>query len=222
MNISKFELILHFSDTTKAQAPIQKIGSLLNEDVTDDFEPVISRKENEKFAIRWGYDEVGLIKEDVRNVRGCINKFIKTTETINGAIPIGTLSKRQLAIDWIFPVDEKYNFKQLQRKYTDFFINKNELVRNTFDSSMVLDFHSEQGTLHHQSGAMKIPQLEIEFRTFVVPKNNPKLFLFLETEIENGEPKTYSEQDMGDFIEKSYQICRNHAILFKKLTGAVL
>jgi hypothetical protein len=222
MNISKFELILHFSNTLRAKTPIQNIGLLLGEEVTEDIEPVISRKESEKFAIRWDYDEVGILKEDVRNVRGCINKFLKTTKIINGAVPIGNLLKRQLVIDWIFPIDEKYNFKQLQRKYTEFFINNNELIRNTFDSSVLLDYHSEQGTLHHQSGAMQIPQLENEFRSFVIPKNNPKLFLFLETQIENGEPITYSDLDMEDFIGKSYQICRTHANVFQKIVEAVL
>jgi hypothetical protein len=222
MNISKFELILSFSNTTKAQTPIQKIGSSLNENVTEDFEPVISRKEKEKFAIRWDYNEVGVIKEDVRNVKVCIKKFLKATENINEIIPLGNLSKRQLRIDWIFPVDEKYNFKILQRKYTNFFITKNIFARKAFDSSLLLDFYTEQGTLHHQSGAMKIPQLEGEFRSFIVPKNNPKLFLFLETEIENGVPVNYSEQDTEDFIVKSYQICLAHANLFKSSIEDVL
>ena len=141
MNISKFELILQFSDSTKVRTPIQNIAMLLGEEANEEIEPVISRRENEKFAIRWDYDEVGILKEDVRNVRQCITKFIKTTEKINGMIPIGNLSKRQLVIDWIFPVNDKYSFKQLQHKYTDLFIINDKLVRNTFDSSVLLDYH---------------------------------------------------------------------------------
>ena len=222
MNISKFELILQFSDSTKVRTPIQNIAMLLGEEANEEIEPVISRRENEKFAIRWDYDEVGILKEDVRNVRQCITKFLKTTEKINGMIPIGNVSKRRLVIDWIFPVNNKYSFKQLQHKYTDLFIINDKLVRNTFDSSVLLDYHSKQGILHHQSGVMKIPQLEKEFRSFVIPKINPKLFLFLETEIENEQPMTYSEQDMRDFVVESYQICKFHATLFKKVMEAVL
>ena len=222
MNISKFELILQFSDSTKVRTPIQNIAMLLGEEANEEIEPVISRRENEKFAIRWDYDEVGILKEDVRNVRQCITKFLKTTEKINGMIPIGNVSKRRLVIDWIFPVNNKYSFKQLQHKYTNLFIINDKLVRNTFDSSVLLDYHSKQGILHHQSGVMKIPQLEKEFRSFVIPKINPKLFLFLETEIENEQPMTYSEQDMRDFVVESYQICKFHATLFKKVMEAVL
>lgn len=222
MNISAFDLRLQFAEDTKLRTPIKAVCELLGEEVSEEIEPVISREENAQFAVRWDYDEIGILKEDVGSVRRCITRFLETTENINKVAPIGNLSKRQLTVDWILPTDKKYKFKQIELKYRKVFIISNELVKGSFDSSMLLDIDCEQGTLHHQSGAMKIPQLKDDFRSFEIGKNHPRVFLFLQTEIENKQVTTYSKEDMRDFMWKSYQICKSHATHFRKVMETVL
>lgn len=217
INISSLEFVLSVERT-----PLQDISKLLREEAPEESEPVISRNEREKFAINWEYGSLGLLKEDVRNVQDCINKFLETIKRINAIAPIQKLSARELRVDWMLPVDKKYSFRQLHTRYVTTFIRNRELLRKAVDSSVLLDINCEQGILHHESGPMKISQLKEDFRAFDTRRDHPKLFMFLQTEVENKQRVEYSEEDTIEFMRESFSICKSHARRFEKIMEAML
>jgi len=223
MNISRFELILDFAEETRLHTHSHIVSKALGEELLDEeYQPVIVRDEKDKFGVRWDYEECGIIKEDIGDEKECINTFVATLESINNVAPLGKLSMRYLRVDWIFPVSDKYDFKTLEVKYRQAFIKENELFRECYDSSVVIDMKYDQLTLHHQSGAMDLAQLQDMFKVFTIKEGHPSLFLFLNTQVTDKQLTTYSRDDMENFIQHSFQLCKTHAEVFGKTVEGIL
>lgn len=223
MNISAFELTLIFAEDTRLKTYVGAVSEALGEEITGEIsQPVIVRRGKEKFAARWDYAKCSMLKEDVDNSNECINEFIETIETINGVAPIGKLSSRNIRVDWVLPVNDKYNFKKLEVEYRRIFIKQTSLSNKAYDSSVLLDIKCDQGILHHQSGPMGIAQLQDGWRSFKTKDGYPNLFLFIDSVINDEQLIEYSKLDMKKFVKNSFQLCKSHAENFEKIVGGVL
>ncbi len=223
MEISRLELVLDIAEEAKLHTHSYNVSKTLGEELSDEeYQPIIVRDEKNKFGIRWDYETCGIITENVENENDCINKFISTLESINKVAPFGKFSTRKLRVDWIFPVNEKYDFKTLELKYRHIFIKDNEIFKKCYDSSVVMDMSYEHIKLHHQSGTMDISQLQNMFKVFTIKKGHPTLFLFLNTEASESRIINYSVDNMKEFILYSFNLCKNQAEEFGKMMEAVL
>lgn len=222
MDISRFELLLDFAEETRLHTLPYKISEVLGEkELEDDYTSTVFRDDEEKFGVKWNYESCGIIKEDVSDTEKYIKKLISTLELINNVAPIGIMAKRTLRIDWIFPSKEK-EFDVLEKKYRQIFIREHELFSRCSDSSVVIDMEYEGVTLHHQSGAMRLSQLQEMFKVFTIREGHPPLFLFINNEVTDSHPIQYTKDDMDKFIEYSFQISKSHAENFGKIVGRLL
>jgi hypothetical protein len=223
MNISTFELALFFAEETQLKMYTSAVSEVLGEQMLEEeYEPCVVRKEKEKLAIYWRYDSCGILKEDVSNVQEVIKKFSTTIEIINGVAPIRKLSSKRLRIDWVMPVNSKYDYKNLEMKYRKAFIRENPLFKEGYDSSVVLDMKYDKLVLHHQSGAMGIAQLQSDYRQFKTKEGYPLLFLFVNSYVTDDQLEDYSKESIGIFIKDSYKLIKSHAQEFEKMMEGVL
>ncbi len=222
MDISKFELSLDFAEETRLHTLSYKISEVLGEtELEDNYIPTVFRDNKEKFGVKWDYVSCGIIKEDVSDAEEYIKKLISTLELINNVAPIGIMPKRTLRIDWIFPSKEN-EFDVLEKKYRQMFVQEHGLFSRGFDSSVVIDMEYEGVTLHHQSGAMRLSQLQEMYKVFTIREGHPPLFLFINNEVTDSHPIQYTKDGMDKFIDHSFQISKSNAEKFGKIVGGLL
>ena len=151
----------------------------------------------------------------------CISNFTKTLETVNKVVPVGKILSKRLRVYWILPAS-KYDFKNLEMKYRQIFVNDSEIFSNCIDSTVVIDMKRDEWKFSHQSGAMEVAQLQNLFRVFNIKEGQAKIFLFLATTITDEQLEEYSRENMENFLNKSYEICKTHSDKFEGIMEEIL
>jgi len=225
MIIIRLELLLDFDNKTKSITPAQAVFKALGGQVTGEKEPLqpgaVIRSEKDKWAASWHYDSCNIMHEDVDNYQECFKHMLATLEKINQTVPLGVLSRGRFRSYWILPAG-KYDLVTLKQKYQYTFIKDSGLFSNSIDSCTLVEMQYNKWVLHHQSGAMDIPQLQRDFKLFKIREGTPKVFLFLATTVTSPLLVTYQSKDIEDFINKSFDLCKLHSDKFQTIMEGVL
>lgn len=222
MDINSIELRLEFAGPTQLKDYSTLVADVLGgQEEREEPESIIVRRAKEKVAISWNYDSCGLVKEDAEDSEECIKTFMDILESINAVAPIGILSERVLRADWVFPVDPKCKFRDLEARYRELFVENTALFEGAFDSSLVIDMKRGKRLLHHESGAMAIAQLREDWRVFATARGHPVLFLFLNTFVTDTQSAEYTRESLASFALGAFQLCESHAKAFEKATEGI-
>lgn len=226
MELIRFETKLKFAKKSRVVTPAYSVlKALTDKEPPEEQRPkepgVLIRNEQQKHAVRWDYDECGILYEDTAEHNNCIKDTVRVLDMINHVAPITQINWRELIIYWILPTP-KYNFKSLELKYRENFIKPSAIFHRCVDSSVAIDMKYDDCILHHASGAMNITQLQSDYKIFKMKEQQAKLFIFLETSISNGKMIEYSSKDLREFLEKSFEKCNSHANEFQKEMEAIL
>ena len=225
MFISRFELLLDIAEDAKIRTPAKSLREIFTnggfgKDNQD--EHIGMRDDKDKFGISWRYSQISIIQEDYQNSADeCVKKFQTNINKINNVAPIGKLSRKRLKVHWIIPSVNFKDFVSLEKKYRDIFINDKPLFKDCTDSSIVIDMRYGGWLLHHQSGPMKLEQLQTEFRVFKIKEGHPKLFIFLDTVLFDDELAQYSVGSMEQFMSNGFTLCQSHADGFQKVLEGI-
>jgi hypothetical protein len=135
----------------------------------------------------------------------------------NKAVPIRQMAGIQFDTNWIIEAND-YDFSELEKKYRKaMLITPIGIDGTVIDSSAIFDIQLDDGsTLHHQSGAMRLQQLEEDY-LFFGPEQLPKTFLFLEAQVERLEPMRYSDKGMRAALSVFRAYCKSHADRIEKI-----
>lgn len=226
MNLSYFEIHLGFSKKHKVATPASAIFRALTgkQEPSGDkpIEPGVRiRDEQQKQLIFWHYNSCTVLYEDRQDYDFCINGTVNLLDRIDKIAPIRELELMRFRADWILPV-VNYDFKSLEQKYREHFIKQHAIFDNCYDSSVVIYMKRNKWTLHHQSGAMNIDQLQRDYRVFPMEKTKDKLFLFLSNKVESTETIIYSNKQMKGFLDEAFKMCKNHSELFQSMMEGIL
>lgn len=223
MNLIRFETIIDIEERTRAVTPAYAIYKQLGgREMPKERLPrepgVNIRRGNEKYAVRWHYDSCSVLHEDNTDHKFCIKHTIEILEKINEVAPIGELSRLTLVLNWILPVQGK-DFTSLELKYRNNFMKSSPIFENYVDSSIIVDMEWQDRVFTHQSGAMKILQLQEEYREFPTKKGHPELFFFLHTRMATKNVLTYSSKTVNQFLTSSFEKCKIHSDNFERVMG---
>ena len=225
MIIVSIELSLDFAENTQLRTPARAVFETFLGEVKKERRPheppANIRNEKEKTVIRWDYKSCNIIQEDVDDILKCISNFTNIIVTVNKVAPVGKILSKRLRVYWILPVS-KYDFKNLEMKYRQMFIKDSEIFSNCTDSTVVIDMKRDEWKFSHQSGAMDVAQLQNEFRVFNIKEEQAKIFLFLATTITDEQLEEYSRENMENFLNKSYEICKTHSDKFEGIMEEML
>jgi hypothetical protein len=219
----RIELELIFDKTSVALTPAYSIFSKLSDAKSPKppHEPGVTlRNEQIKRAFKWDYNSCGILYEDVINYNDCLAQFVKLLDEVNNIVPIGKISTQVLRTFWVIPV--KYDFAALETKHRNMFIKDNVLFNNIFDSTFVIESKIDSADFHHQSGAMTLNQLQSQYRVFKQKEAFPNIFLFMAATLTSRESIEYSNQSMGEYIQRAFQICKSHSDNFQRTMEGVL
>ncbi|MDO9333597.1 MAG: hypothetical protein Q7T57_03635 [Dehalococcoidales bacterium] len=220
----RIELELTIDKMSEAPTPAHIIFDKLSDSNRPRIPPkepgVAIRDEQIKRAFRWDYKSCSILYEDVSNYDNWIAQIIKVLDDVNNAVPIRKITEEVLRTFWVIPT--KYDFSTLESKYRFMFIKDNPLFSNILDSTIVVESRIDLGEFHHQSGAMKINQLQTQFRVFKLKNDFPKVFLFLDATVTAKDNVEYSNQYMREYIQKAFQICKSHSDSFEKTMEAIV
>lgn len=166
--------------------------------------------------ILWRFDKCKIILEDASSLERCVETALLWLNQIEKVAPIGKLDNTEVSTYWLLPAPS-YDFASLERKYREKMIANNEdILKGTFDSSVILDIGINDCILHHQSGAMKRQQLLEEYLAFKSDKL-PEVFLFLETNIINKDKVAYSKDGMHKRLSAFFNHCMSHSNAFGQI-----
>lgn len=224
VDLSHFETHIHFSEkvNTPALSVFRTLTGKTLPKAGRPHEPGIRiRNAQQKCLVLWNYDSCEVVYEDILDHNSCIKNTVELLDKINNIVPMPEVDLKRLEIHWIIPV-AKYDFKSLEQKYREYFFKQYPIFDNCVDSSAIIDMRHNNSFLHHQSGAMNIAQLQDEFRAFPLPKSEHKLFLFLMTTVESSENVKYSNKRMKEFLDNSFEMCKNHSALFQSMMEEIL
>ena len=86
----------------------------------------------------------------------------------------------------------------------------------TFDSSVVVEAHIDDGVLHHQSGPMGPKQLTEDWLMFEA-SDIPDVFVFLLASVESEEVVQYPDGSMRRRLTQWMEACKTHADKFGQM-----
>lgn len=175
---------------------------------------------NDKVVIKWNTKRFAIAMEKVSNPDYCTNVIMANIKKIDEAVSIPKLNSRSVGTCWILPAPG-HDFTSIERKYREKMIVHNDIICDTYDSSIVLDIKAGEQTLHHQSGAMNSEQLQNTYLNFEADKV-PETFLFLEASIHEKKVVQYSHEEMQSFLAKSLETCIHHGIAFQQIWEGVI
>jgi len=217
----RFDFVGEIREYTLAQQVHKAItGAKPKETRQQVAEDVMVRSPKRKLAVKWGSESFGVVLEEVTNIDDFTEVVMPLLDRINGVAPIDQLTGRMIITDWLLPTPS-YDFAALEQKYRKTMMTPQSIQDGTFDSSVILDSKVKDWILHHQSGAMSVKQLLRDYLAFK-PDNVPNVFLFLLTSIEETKVVQYSNEEMRNFLAKSFALCKSHSDAFERIWEGVL
>lgn len=167
--------------------------------------------------IYWTREGCGILCEKVSNLDDCTDKIMDFLARANKAVPIRQMAGIQFDTKWIIEAND-YDFSELERKYRKaMLITPTGIDGTIIDSSALFDIQLDSDSiLHHQSGAMRLQQLEEDI-LFFDPEELPKTFLFLEAQVARRVPMRYSGKEMRTALSVYRAYCESHAAKIEKI-----
>ena len=171
---------------------------------------------DQKVDIRWRFDKCRIILEDASSLEHCVETVLLWLSQIDKVAPMGKIASTEVTTYWLLPTPS-YDFASLERKYRAKMIANNaDILKGTFDSSVILDIGIDNYILHHQSGAME-PQQLLEEHLVFKPDEVPKVFLFLWASITNQDEVKYSKDGMHKQLSALFNHCMSHSNAFGQI-----
>lgn len=225
MRLLGIELSFDFVEEIREYTLTQQVhkaitGRMPEESIQQVREEVLVRSPKRKLAVKWDSQSFGVGLEEVTNIDNFAEVIIPLLNRINEVAPIDQLTRRMIMTEWLLPTPN-YDFAALEQKYRKTMMAPQPIQDSAFDSSIILDIKVKDWILHHQSGAMGIKQLLLDYLAFK-PDNVPKVFLFLLASIAETKVVQYSSEEMRSFLVKSFALCKSHSDAFEKIWEAVL
>lgn len=167
--------------------------------------------------IYWTREGCGILCEKVSSLDDCTDKIMGFLARVNKAVPIRQMAGIQFDTNWIIEAND-YDFSELEKRYRKAMLITPTAVDGTIiDSSALFDIQLDPDSiLHHQSGAMRLQQLEEDI-LFFDPEELPRTFLFLEAQVERREPMRYSDKGMRTVLSVYKAYCESHAAKIEKI-----
>lgn len=218
MLLVHFGIEFKFDDATKLHTPARKVFHAFGGKIqrTKPMEPGANiRSEKQKFEINWQYEKCKIRLEETEDRNKCISLMTKLLETIDNVAPIGKLQNTQIYTEWLLPAT-RHDFASLNEIYMRTIISPKDFMRETYDSSIILDSRIGDFILHHQSGPMMQRQLLEEYLIFKRP-NLPKELIFLIISARYTKVIQYNKKDIYSFIEKAFSLCEQRSNEFGKI-----
>lgn len=225
MRLLNFALELQFEESSRVSSSAENVYRAITgkrPDKSKVSEPGTHIKiRDKKVDIRWRFNECRISMEDISGTEKCVERSLLWLGEINKVAPIGKMSSTEVITIWLLPVSGQ-DFSSLELRYRERMIGASgDILKGTFDSSVILDIDIDGCVLHHQSGPMNREQLIEEYRIFEIA-DAPEISLFLWASIINERKLEYSKSNMSERISSLLGHCKYHSELFEKIWKGVL
>jgi hypothetical protein len=221
MELIRSELILEFDQSTQLITPARKVFDILAQAPPQAKfgEPGVRiRDSRTKKLVRWRYERLDIILEQIDSKVGYLSEFMKSIEMVNSAAPIGKIARILLTTNWILPMPA-YDFDQLNQRYVEKMVSPKMSIPDShiYDSSVILDGNiGDNFKIHHQSGPMEPKQLLKEYLEFH-RKNIPDVFLFLLVGTYYVKMVEYSNEELQRILIELIRISEQHSVDINKI-----
>lgn len=220
MQLVHFSVELKFAEAGQLSSPAEKVFRAITgkkPDKSKVVEPGAHVSVSDaRVDILWYFNKCKIILEDVSSLERCVETALLWLSQIDKVAPTGKIDSTGVTTYWLLPAPS-YDFASLERKYREkMIVNNEDILKGTFDSSIVLDIGISDCILHHQSGAMKRQQLLEDYLTFK-PDEVPEVFLFLEANIINEDKVKYSKDGMRKRLSAFFEHCMSHSNAFGQI-----
>jgi hypothetical protein len=225
LRLVHFELRLTFAEKLHEFTLSEKIREALTGEISkknkdEPEESVQVRFSKNKLAVRWTKESFWIAQEESLNIDDFIKNCDKFLEKINTLDTINKFKEKRLITHWLLPMSN-YNFPELVKKYREVMLAQNSIYNDIIDSSALFDIKIGEGVLSHQSGPMKISQLQNGYLLFK-QDDLPKLSIFLIASIKEEKVLDYSIEDVNSFISRTHDFCKSHSDVISRIWEGVL
>ncbi len=178
---------------------------------------VTIRTIQDRTNIYWTREGFSILCEKVSSLDSCTDKIMDFVARSNKAVPINQMKVIEFTTYWIMEANE-YGFSELEKRYRKAMLITPTAVDGTIiDCSAIFDIQlNTNNILHHQSGAMRLQQLEEDF-VFFKPEELPERFLFLEAQVARRERMRYTDKGMRNALSVLSSYCESHAAKIEKI-----
>lgn len=218
MLLVHFDIEFEFNEATRLRTPAHKVFDAFSGKLRgpEPREPGTNiRDEKQKFTVNWKYERCRIVLEETEDWSKCISTLTKLLEIINNVVPFGKLQNTNVDTEWILPA-EKHDFTSLNEIYMRTFISPKDFMRDTYDSSIVLDSKIDDFILHHQSGPMMRKQLSEDYLVFKRP-NLPAQLIFLLVGARYTKVIQYSKEEIQRLVTNAFNLCERHSNKFGEI-----
>ena len=220
MQLVHFSVELEFAEKRHLPSPAKNVYRALSGKKPDKGEVVepgahISLSDK-RVDIRWRFDRCRVILEDASSLKRCVETVLLWLSQIDKVAPMGEIDSTKVTTCWLLPTP-RYDFASLERKYREKMIVSNkDILKGTFDCSVMFDADIGDCKLYHQSGAMEHQQL-LKNYLFFKPDEVHEVFLFLLARVTNEDKVEYSKGGMHKQLSALFNHCMSHSNAFDQI-----
>lgn len=145
------------------------------------------------------FSRFGADLEDVPNLGHCVQTISALVKKVDDVVRLPRMSRVGIRSFWIEPFDG--DFATLLKRYKEKMLNKDALLEQAYDVSLVLDFGPDSRKLTVTTGPMELDQLKKQVLLYEAD-NLPGLFSYVDADYATKEESDYSAKFLADFVKQ--------------------